>query len=278
MSNELKTMDAQLPDFMRAEKPDGLEMLKQYIRPARMKILQKSSSSELLQVFDVGQPIVTPVNVALAGMIMDKNGKKSTGVSEKFYIAPLFFFPEWLTINPIQMRGKLPFIRSRTTDPKSRIAAMSRNQDTRMEICPEEPQYSIRHVEVLNFIVVPITSPDNPLGGTQMVMSFSKAEHKTGSLFASLIQMRKAHLYGCQFEVFTSGPDQGRKNDKGEWWGYNISNPSEGSGVAPFCQDKARYDALQNAYNDLKAAHAASRIIVDHDDEVEDAPADSKEF
>lgn len=254
-----------LPDYLRSD-AIGLEELRQFVRPPRLKIVQKASSSELQAQYDVGSVILTPQMMLVRGV--QKNEKKrSTGIGEPFTFTPLFFFPEWLVVNPIQLRGQMPFVRERSLDPRSQIAALSRSPDTRTAKCPEDPQYTIRYIEALTFVV--IVHDDGPLEATPVVMSFSKSEHKTGSKLAGLAQMRRIHIYGGNYEASTSG----RSNDKGEWHGYDIGIPE----TAPFVTEE-QMNAYALMHADLKAAHKESRIVVDYDDEEVEAPVDSKEF
>lgn len=254
-----------LPAYMQEDNLAGTEELSKFITPPRLKIVQPQSTDKFTDKFINGDVIVVPAMVPIVRQLVDERGKQlSEKKSEVFQFIPIFFFPEWLEVNPIQMKGTLPAIRARSLDPKSKLAALCRNPDmaARSYPCPENPQFNVRYIEALNYAIVVIG--DNPASGTPLIVSFSKAEHQTGRTLNNLIKMRKAPIYGCVFEAFSSY----RTNDKGQWYGLNPANPSEGS---PWTSPEL-YPIVKAAHEDFKKAHEESRIVVDHDDtDLEDA-------
>lgn len=261
---------ADLPAFMQGVDA-GVEDLGQFIKPPRLKIVQKQSG-EAFSDFDTGDLIIVPQRQLVVPVIKNEKGK-STEVGEPFFFVPLFFFPEWCLWNPIEMKGTLPPIRERTTDPKSPMVAKARNPKLWHVPCPEKPDGKpCRYVEHLNFIVVLVGKPE--FSGMPMIMSFSKGEHQSGSSFAALVKMRRAPMFGCQFMANT----RFRDNAKGDWYGFDVTNPPGDSGVTPFIQEEDVFKQLQKMNADLKEAHAKSMIVVDYDDETEAVDTTGTEF
>lgn len=226
----------------------GTELLGEFVRPPRAKMVQKTADDELLKDFKPGDLILVPQKVLVAS----RNGS--------FLFTPVFFFPEWCKVTPLKLKGAEPMIVERSTDPKSSLAIKSRNEATRREPHPNYPgdrDYDYTYVENLNFISV---LHDGPMAGMPFVLAFSKAEWKVGSSFASLIKMRNAKIFACVFEGRIS--DTPRKNAKGEWFGVDVVNPTSGS---PWVESE-RYTLLEALHNDLKAKHAEGLIQVDYDD------------
>lgn len=248
-----KPIYEQVPDWMRQEQALGIEDLSQYIVPPRMKVVQKTSLPPFDELFAPGEVCVVPQMVRVAGM-------QEAKVGQPFYFVPLLFFPEWLLTNPIELKGSVPFIRARTADPNSPMCAKSRNPALWSERCPENPEYDMRYVECLNFVI--LLHGDHELAGVPVCMSFAKAEHRSGSNFAALIKMRRAPIYGCQF----MGVVGSRQNAKGAWFGIDIVNPDGESGVTPFVQEQDRFGRYKEMHLELKKAHEESKIRVDYED------------
>lgn len=233
------------PDFMREDDVAGTELLGQYVVPARLKVVQKQSDNELLDAFDVGTLIVTPGNVPVC--------TPDVG----FLFTPLFFFVEYCTWNPIALKGQAPAIRERSFDPKSVIAMKARDPEKRLEPLEGNKKLYMRHVEHLNFLV---TIHDKPQVPESVIMSFSRGGHGQGRQFSSLIQMRKAPLFGCVFRADIKA----FSNEMGDWFGISPSNPSEEDGPA-WVQDKEQYESLRAAHEMFKKVYSDARLRVDYD-------------
>lgn len=244
----------EVPDFMVEAEHTGLEELDQFILPARIKIIQPQSGPPYDDLFQNGEVIVAPQMTKVAGMVEAKIGAP-------FFFAPLFFFPEWCLWNPYELKASLPAIRERTTDPSDPLVAKAQDPRLWHEPCPENKEFKCRYVEHLNFIVVLLG--DHELADTPLILSFSRGEHRTGSNFCALLKMRKAAIYGCQFQASTGF----RLNAKGNWFGLDVTNPSGDSDVTPFCPDQKRFEALQAIHLELKKAHSQSKIKVVYDED-----------
>jgi len=264
------TPNLAVPDFMIEETVTGLEVLKEFVIPPFIKVIQKSASDELLQTFSPGDVILSPANALIAEMPRNEKGRPIEGAKGIFQIVPLFFYPEWITWNPIQLKGTEPSIVYRTIDPNDPVVAKSRSAKLRSEQHPTQPEYTIRHVEHLNFIVL---LHNHELGSEPAVLSFSRGEWRSGTKFAALIRMRKAPIYGCIFEANVSI----RHNPKGDWYGCDMTNPSEGSAWV----GKDGFDELKELHEQFVALHKEQKIqaqydIVDEEDEAATKP--SNEF
>lgn len=249
---------AQRPDFMLDDAELGMDDLTQHIIPPRLKVVQRQSEARFLERFNPCDVILMPQEIAIAQAKLNSNGKPGDE-STVFHFVPLFMFAEFCQWNPLEMKGTLDSIRQRSTDPKSALAQKCRNKELWFEPCPENPKLMCRNVEHLNYIV---TLVNHPLAGMQLVMSFARAEHRAGSNLAALIKMRKTFVGGVYEAVARL-----RVNNKGQWFGIDVQNPSEESGVNPFIQDSAQYQAYKETHLKLAKAHRDGLITVRHDDE-----------
>lgn len=253
-------MDEQLPDFMRADGQDaGIDNLRDFIIPPRLKTVQKQSDTLLEAGFNPGDLVVMPSRLLFAQMSLDRK----TG--EPFHFVPLFFFAEWCTWNPFELKGTMPAIRERTFDAESPLAKKARDPSLRQFVCPEVPEKEgkklyCRHVEHLNFMVL-MADAGSEFSDVPLVLSFARGEYMTGSAFLSLLSMRRAKCYGCVFEGRAAfRPDKG----KGSWYGVDVTNPTDGT--PPFVRDQATYEAYKALNAGLAEAHAQRSIIVDYED------------
>lgn len=255
-----------IPKFMADEEIVGLEALTEFIVPPFIKIVQKQSGEELLQYFSTGDVILTPANAMISEMPRNKKGRIVEGARSMFQIVPVLFYPEWLTWNPIELKGTTPAIAYRTMDPNDPVAAKARNANLRSEPHPTSPKLNIRHVEHLNFLVVLYK---HPLGPEPAILSFSRSGWKYGSKFANLIKMRRASLFGCIFDVVLAP----RHNDKGDWWGFDVTNPESGSSWVK----KDEYEVFKELHiklNESKEKLRAQYEVVTENDPAAVTPTD----
>lgn len=250
----------QRPEFFDQQEVLGTEGIGEYIKPPRVKVVQPQSRAPFSEQFNKGDVVLVPQMQIVAPVVLSDKGKP-TNSGTPFHFIPLFFFPEWCTWNPIQMQGQLPVIRERTFDTKSELARKAKVKEMWFEKCPENPEFNIRHCEHLNFIV--LLTGNNPFAGTTCVISYARGTYRSGSTLLSLVQMRNASIFGCQFEAKA----QLLTNEKGEWYTLDATNPSPASNVSPWVTDKEVYAKLKDMHTELKEAHAKSLIIIEHDDD-----------
>jgi hypothetical protein len=261
----------QMPDYLQGLEPAGTEALQSFITPPRLKVIQKTASSELLLKFREGDVIVLPDNLLFAEMVRENDRQpKAEWTGTPFLFTPVFFYPEWVTWNPIQMKGTLPSIRGRTIDPKSQIAMKARNRDMWLEVCPENTQYKMRHTEHLNFLIALHTGP---YAGTGISMTFAKGSHFAGTRLCNLIKMRKAPIYACVFEARSVF----QQNQQGDWFQISVDNPAQDASAPWVTQEQL--ESFKKLHEELKASH--DKLLVDYgdtDEDIIDVPAESKEY
>lgn len=256
---ENETTSLTIPDFM-AGQTTGTEEMSNFIRPPVMKIIQKSAKSEYTDLFDIGSVITNPTRELIA--------KEDV----PFTVTPLFFFPEWTTMNPLAL-SDLPVVHDRSFDPKSRIAVMSRNKNTWFEPIegtmnqktnrPHERQ----HVENLNFVCMVHGIPH--LSEIPIVFTFCKGRWKDGSKLAAMLKARKAPIFGCIMQLTSKM----RTNPQGqEYWGLDVENPSDGPA---FVQDEDQFKQYQELHE--KYVENFEKLEIDYSDPKEsetDQPID----
>lgn len=252
------------PDYLAGGAQETTELMAQFVRPPRLKLVQRTSDEYFDKGFKEGEVVMVPQLLRVVGP------------NEPFHFVPVFFFPEWCEQNSFSLRGTAPMIRERTFDRNHPIAIASRSPKTREVKHPEftDGDHKLLYVEYLNFVTVILG--DNQASGIDVIMSFSKGEWATGSNFGTSIAMRKAVCYGCVFEAKIGEPRQNAKKQR--WYGLDLTNPSAESGVSPWVpQDKIEiFRALHERY---KSLHAANQILVDHDDDdVEKSPKSSRDL
>jgi len=262
------------PDYMTAHHADGTEALKSAVIPPRLKVVQPTSREPFCTLFSQGDIVVVPMMQRVSEY--DKQEKRVA-----LYFATVFFWHEWCCWNPLAAAGQLKSVRDRSLDPKSSVAIKARDEERRnAEICPEVPEKDgkkqyLSYVEHLNFMIVPFNagSVETQFAGLPICLSFARGEWIKGSNMSGLIMVRRAPIYGCQFQATV----RRRTNNKGTWFGIDVDNPDP-TIVDPWV-GKDSFDAMQKLYTEFKTAHAEKTLQVDYEDvEEEIKPGNSKEF
>lgn len=243
----LSTSSAEVPAFMReVDIAEVNELMAQYVRPPRIKIVQGQARPPISEMFSAGDVIFVPTNVLVAEK------------EKPFIFVPLFFYPEWLVFNPL---GAETTIRDRSLDPTSDIAIKSRLPETRKEPWPENPNPDpkkpkyVSYREHLNFICA--LEDAGELTGVQFAVSFSQSEHKTGMTLSSSIKMRGVPMFGTRWQAKTSL----RTNSEGNWYGLDIT-PAKDNLV----RDEELFNQYHASFIAYKEQHANRLIVVSHDD------------
>jgi hypothetical protein len=211
----------QMPDFLREEKPLGLENAKQFIVHQRLQILQALSDKVLVDAHSVGAVLLSPSKLVVAEIELDERSRP-TDYSKPFVFTPIFFFPAWGQRNDVKLRGKEPMFLNYTTDPNTPIAAKARNRDTREEVHPKYPDMKIYNMEILNFIIL---VEDERFRDQLIIMNFSKAEWMTGSNFLSRIKSTNASIFARRWQARAAL----RTRNSNRWFGFDIVEPDGGS-------------------------------------------------
>lgn len=258
---ELRPIHEMVPDHVRDDAGQGsMSLLKQYIVPPRIKIVQPQAKAPFSELFKEADLVVMPVMKRLWGGYDHQNQVPA------FHFVPILFWPEWVSWNPYG--SNLPAIRDRSFSRTSEIALKARNPDTRQELCKEYPKHLdgkdayVKHQEHLNYLILVLG--DGEFADLPLIMSFSSGEHRAGTNFNALVQSRRTKsLYGCQF----SATVRRRENKVGKWYGIDIDNPAEGSGVDPFVMDRERYEQLGRLHTEYASYMRDDLIQTQYDDE-----------
>jgi len=235
----------------------GTETLGQYVMPPRLKIVQRQSGESLLEIANPGDVLLSPLNVAVVALNRDAKNAPVKPEDSGFHFTPVFFWPEYVTWNPLETRGQLPAVRERSLDPKSDIAKKARNPRMREE---EIDGFVVRHCEHLNYLIVAedlAASNDVPV-----LLTFARGEFVAGAKLAGLIQMRRAPIYACRF--YTS--IRLRVNNKGSWYGLECENPRDNPWVP-----EAKYAGFKAMHEAFVKLHGQMRLRADIDVEEQGA-------
>lgn len=243
------------PDFMR-EADKGLELVRQYVVPPRLKIIQKSASNDLFEHYGLGDVIIVPDGITVLSPERANNGRPTLEDEPFFLFCPLFMFPEWVAWTDYNTRGNAPVIMDRTTDPNHPLRAKCKSQRFRDE---KVNGVLVHNVEHLNFIVR-LLDPDIP--EKYVILSFARGEWKSGSSFCNLLQLRNAPLYGCVFEASLAyRPGTG----KGDWYGLDISNPKDQN--IPAFVSAETFKVHQELWKGFAEGHKAGMIRPTYDED-----------
>ena len=254
-----------VPDYLKNVEGDkSLDSIKQYVRPPRVKVVQAMTDEKIKELFGVGDVVLLPDNIGILKAARDERGNVLVGQTIPFVFTPLFFFTEFCLWNPLEMKGKLPAIRERTFDHNSKIAIRARDFHNRKMPCPEDPAHDCIFCEHLNFIIK-IQGHDEPA-----ILTFSRGEFKAGQNFAALIKMRGVPLYANIFAANLAH----RKNDKGNWYGLDISNPNLDD-TSPYVGEEL-FKQYQQFFEKYMKDFEEKLIEVNYEDDVIDVPSVSE--
>lgn len=223
-----------------------------YVKPSRIKLIQAMTGSPLKPPFSEGDAVVIPQGI--------KIGDRET----EFTFVPIHFFPTWICLNPLQMRGTLPTIREFTFDPESETAKIAKS--FAKVKCPENPEHYLKYSETLNFMVV---LPDVPeLEAMPPIhIFFSRGEYGTGQRLLGDIQLRKAPRYACRFRAVTNT----HTNKQGQSWvGLEFRNDPQ-----PWV-DEENFHRYEEMYKELKKLIDARTMELDMSDASEPATEGSE--
>lgn len=255
--NQLSTHLA--PAFMAEDGVAGTEELRKYVLPPRLLVMQAQQKPPLDR-FNPGAMVLMPDE----RIIVDFDRAEQASVKPIIFV-PIFHFVEFTVDNPIEIHASHGKIRQRTFDPTSDIAkrAQSRDKSVRQFVCPEMKDKMCKYVVRLNYLWFLLTSEgEEPVNAPCMITFKSTGMNDARSL-NTLITARKKPIYGCQFAAEVGS----RSNDKGKWYGVNITNPPVG--VSPWVEDPELYGSLKQAHEDARDAHAQQlfEFTEDHYDE-----------
>ena len=249
------------PDWMKNQPIEGVEELARVVRPPRLKIIQKQSGSELQAKFNVGDVILSPMGELLAAF-------NKGGVPSPFLFTPIFYFEEFCQWAPLALKGKVPMITARTTNPMDALAKKCLSNETRTEMLTEVngqllgQAYEFKNLQHLNFICV-VNHDGHPLNGTMFLMTFASGSFAVGTRLASLIKQRKASPFMCIFQGSVNPTP--RKNERGDWYVLEFTQPQSGS---PWTTEE-QFGIFQREHNSLREDFRKGRVdtaLEEHED------------
>lgn len=224
-----------------------------FSRPPRIKVVQALTGPPIKPPFKEGDIIIVPQNV--------KIGDAET----PFTFVVIHFFPTWICLNPIQMKGTLPSIREYSADPTSALA--KKCKAFAKEQCPENPQLYLKFSETFNMMIV---IEDNPeLADIPIHMFFARGEYNTGQKLLGDILLRKAPRYACRFRA-TSGEHINKQSNR--WFGLDIYNDPK-----PWV-DEANFFKYEKLYKELKKLVDDKAVELDLSDTDTETTTEATEF
>ena len=257
MSTEISKLSV-TPDWMTADKNDGTEEMSRFVVFPRLVIVQPTAKDPL-DKNDAGTPVIMPNELVLSPF-----NKAEKHLSEPFVVVPIFFFAEYTLDNPREVWAAHGRVRERSFDHDSEIARKCSDWNARTFPCPEMQNKECVYTTRLNFILW-LSSPTGAFNATPCMFTFKRAETRSGMAFNSLIKARNAPIYGCQFMA-----DVGhRSNDKGQWYGLELSNPQ--ADIGGWVTNRELYEVYKQEHLRLKEAHEAKMIAGSETDELEDS-------
>lgn len=244
----------------------SLDLLKQFVVPPRIKIVQPSSRPPFIERFKAGDLVALPYMQLMASFI--------DGKQHAFVFTPLMMFPEWTCINPIETQGQLKMVRERTFDTKSVIAQKARDPKVRknFEPCPETPEKNgkklfLQYLENLNYII--LIHGASEFANMPIAITFAAGNYQAGTTFNGLISQRRAPLWGCNFQAVI----RRRQNELGHWFGVDCENPSAEANTPPFVMDRDESLKLQGLHQEFLALYEQKLVQIDYEGEIDDQPS-----
>lgn len=235
-----------VPDFMKSQAVEGVELLAKYQATPRLGIVQGSSLPERKAEHGEGGVAVFPEGLHIAGQ------------GEEFVAIPICFWVTWEKWSDINDHSQ-PMVLETTQDETSEMARRAKDRVKRTEkYSVNGTDFKYKYVESLNFIMV---IDSGPAKGEIVVMSFHIGEHRVGLTLSGNIKRRACSIYGNRFSFKT----QIRTRNNRSWYGFELNNPSDEEGG--FVRDPARYEALKVMHRDFDTLVKSSKIVITRDDD-----------
>jgi len=253
-----------LPSYLQThtEEDTSLDTMQEFRVIARVKMIQSMASSELLELFDPGDVIASPVNQLIC--------KHEKGEQNSFRVVPLMFFPEWCKRSD-RKDMEARFILERSFDADSVLARRSKDPRQREEKYDGD-KYVAKYCEHLNFIIL-IYDPTHEFHMETFALSYSVGEHFAGANFISACSMRggasnRAPLWSQVWDLVPIFRDRGTN----KWWGMDHRSPpvdEEGNSQGFILEEEV--ELFKGLHEELFELHAKKLIIVDQSEGDEDA-------
>lgn len=251
-----------IPEFMLGLPKEelGTELMKQYVSPPRMKIVQGQSQQELKRLFPESSVVITPEMIGVTGAIDFRNGQEE---SDFIRVVPVFFYTEYCLFNPM---GVKPYCRERSIDAQSKLAIRCKGQiDKRSMPCPEDLSKLCKYQEVFNFILY-VWNPD--VYKDPVLLSLKSSDFVCGKEWCRLACIpRGVPCYGQVFELNCSP----RKKDDNNWYGWNVRHAITEQGMIEFVRNEEWFNHLREVHAQFVDNYRADELRANYDDEL---PAD----
>jgi hypothetical protein len=250
-SKDITTVGDELPNFMlqlMESGDDGFgDDIKEYIKYPDLKIIQKTTKEDLIELHGIGSCILIP-----GGTLIATKG-------EHFDVIPIFRHTEFCLHSSIKDEQS-PMILERSYDPNSELAMRARDKDKRKESYPDNDQWFYQWVEHLNFACLISNGKDLDL--TPVNISFNKGEFFQGKTMLNAMYQRK--LKGNRVPMYLQRlsftPAFRDISVDQKWWGMDFAFAEESLILDPelgaFCDAQ---------HNELKKAFKEKRLVVDYD-------------
>lgn len=257
-----------LPEHMRGDGVMGNEELVKFVQPPRLLIVQALSGPPL-DKHEPGTLLLMPSERVILPFV-----KGSTGSEKPMLFVPIFFFNEYVIANPREIHASHGRARERTFDANSEIArrAMSRDKAVRECPCPEKLDKQCKYMVRMNYLWWILSGEDEEPVSSACLVTLKSTEANAARSLNSLIQARRAPLFGCVFAASVAA----RSNQQGKWHGYEFNNPPVGT--PSFVEDAGMYEHFKQAHLDAKQAFEQQLFDLDSDDETDGSRPANTDF
>jgi len=218
-----------VPDWLRNQKPEGIEAVGAYQNLARLKVVQAQSDEELQDELGLGSLVIVPDRVLVATF---EQPVKAT---------PIFFWPSWALWRDANDQSGPPVVEE-TTDPSSKIALRAKSAQARVEPYPDNPGMKFTYREQLNFL---FRIHEGEAAGMLAVHAFSSGGHAEGARLCGYLKRKAVPIYANVIELIA-----GKKTNKQKKSWYQLdTRPAQN----PFCSE-ADFEPMRALHLDAKAA------------------------
>jgi hypothetical protein len=225
---------ATVPDFLADYGREGLDDVGEYKNTPRLKIVQAQSDPELQDEFEVGSLIIVPDRILLAKF------------DQQVPVVPVYFWPSWAKWRDANEPGaNMAPVVEETQDRDHPVAVMARDPQRREEAYPDNPKYTYRYQEQLNYAVW-------LADGTVAALTYSSGSHAIGRRLNGYLERR-----GCPIWANRLLLEPGKKTNAKKQQYYVIEFAPDTR--QPFIP-KDQVDAMRNLYQGFADAHRSGGL------------------
>lgn len=261
MSTELTTkVNSELPSYLanyaKSGGSTGLEEMRGFLTPPRLKVMQAMRKGEFKEKFQEGMVAVTPTNELVCGP------------DGFFGFTVLYTYSHFCVHNPYKRPEGMSLIRATTFDYNSEIAQKCLNFVS--EPMPEDPSLEIKYATHINALIIIHGNP--ALANTPVMLSQYIGEWKSGRRMLDLLNARTQD--GTPIYVHNLMAHQTlHKGNGNEWQGLDISNPTADVDCGRFVPNAELVEQYAKLHEQCKADK--EKFSVKYDDESVADPVDT---